>query len=566
MQSSGVPAVPILPYLLLLTVAACRPAAPEPESCADTLLVGGTIHALDGAGRNATAMAFRDGRILAVGDDDVLTRDHFCPDATERIDLQGRAVIPGLVDAHAHLLSMGEALQRVDLVGTRSYDEVLQRVAEQVATAAPGDWILGRGWDQNDWEIQEFPHRLRLDEITPRNPVFLGRVDGHAVLANRLALQAGGVSFTTPSPAGGEILRDDSGVPSGVLVDNAKDLVAGAIPDPTRAEKRASLELAIEHGLSLGLTGIHDAGISLEDWDLYREMADDGSLRMRVYAMLGGFLPEAGDADHPGPEIDRADGMLTVRAVKLYADGALGSRGAALIEDYSDRPGHRGLLVTTAADLEAVAREAFDRGFQVATHAIGDGGNRTIMDLYERLLAGASGDPRPRVEHAQILSSADLPRFAALGVIPSMQPTHCTSDMYWAEDRIGPDRVGGAYAWRTLLESGVEHLPLGSDFPVESANPFWGIYAAVTRQDAEGFPEGGWHPEQALSAVEALRGFTLDAAYAAFQEDDRGSLVPGKRADFLILDRDPLAVAPAALRETRVLQTWVGGRRMYLRP
>jgi hypothetical protein len=543
----------------------------DPGECADLVLVGGVVHTVDPVRPRVEGMAVRGSRLLAVGSTAEVEAFQ-CP-GTTRIDLDGQAVIPGLIDAHAHLLSLGRALRRVDLVGTTSYEEVLERVAARIATARPGEWILGRGWDQNDWPRKEFPDRARLDAISGDNPVMLGRIDGHAVLANGLALAAGGIREATPDPPGGEILRDASGRPTGVLIDNATDPVENAVPSPGEAEDRDALDRAMEHCLSVGLTGVHDAGIDLDDWDRYRRLADAGELRLRIYAMVGwGPRREGvGGTGAPGPdrppEIGRADGMLTVRAVKLYADGALGSRGAALLADYGDRPGHRGLLVNDPAHLEEQARAAAERGFQVAIHAIGDRGNREVLDIYERLAAAHPGaDLRPRVEHAQVLAPQDVARFAKLGAVPSMQPTHCTSDMYWAADRLGPERLAGAYAWRSLLEAGVGHLPLGSDFPVESANPFWGLYAAVTRQDAEGFPEGGWNSAERLSLGEALRGFTIDAAWAGFQEADLGSLSPGKYADFVILDRDPMTVAPRELRDTRVLQTWVGGRRAWPGP
>jgi predicted amidohydrolase YtcJ len=406
----------------------------------------------------------------------------------------------------------------------------------------------------------------------------LTRVDGHAVLANGLALAAAGVDRRTPDPEGGEILRDAAGEPTGVLIDNATLLVENVAPAPGREDLRRLLTTATRRCLSLGLTGVHDAGLGYPSdderaragyptWDVMREMADAGELGLRVYGMVGGqpLPPEA--YLRREPEIGRAGGMLTVRTVKLYADGALGSRGAALLEDYADRPGHRGLLLTDPARIEETVRQAVDAGYQVGVHAIGDRANRVVLDVYERILAEHPGeDLRLRIEHAQVIAPGDIPRFAALGVIPAMQPTHATSDMYWAEKRLGRKRLAGAYAWRSLLDAGVSHLPLGSDFPVESANPFWGWYAAVTRQDAEGQPAGGWMPGQRLDREEALQGFTLDAAYAAFQEDDLGSLSPGKLADFLVLDRDPLTVPAAELRHTRVLETWVGGRRAFPLP
>jgi len=539
----------------------CSVSAPPP--CADLLVENAAILTLDPARPRAAALAVKDGRVLAVGGAELAAR-YACPDRTERLDLAGRTVLPGLIDAHGHLRSLGEGLRRVELVGTTSYEQVLARVHERLATSEPGEWLRGRGWDQNDWPVREYPTRERLDALGTRNPILLTRIDGHAALVNGAALKAAGIDASTPDPPGGEIVRDAAGVPTGVLIDTAVDLAAAAAPRPSRAERQAALLAGAERCLEVGLTTIHDAGIDYDDWDAYRELVDAGRLPLRVYAMLGDTGWPVEEWFRRAPEIGRR-GLLTVRTVKIYADGAMGSRGAALLADYTDRPGHRGLLVQPLEKIEAIVRRAIPAGFQVAIHAIGDRGNREALEVLARAAAGAK-DARPRIEHVQMLAPEDVSRFASLGVIPSMQPTHCTSDMYWVAERVGPERARLAYAWRSLIAAGAARLPLGSDFPVESPNPFWGLHAAITRQDASGSPAGGWHPEERLTLDEALRGFTVDAAYAAFEEGEKGSLAAGRLADFIVVDRDPLEVSPASLRETSVLETWVGGVRRHARP
>jgi predicted amidohydrolase YtcJ len=551
--------------LLLFAASHLGCSVSTPPPCADLLVENAVILTLDPGAPRATALAAKDGRLLAVGGAEVAAQ-HACPGRTERIDLAGRTVLPGLIDAHGHLRGLGEGLRRVDLVGTASYDEVLARVEERLRSAGPGEWLQGRGWDQNDWPERSYPTRARLDALGEGNPILLTRIDGHAALANRAALAAARIDARTPDPPGGEIVRDAAGNPTGVLIDAAVDLAAAAAPRPSHGEREAALLAGAERCLEFGLTSIHDAGIDYDDWDVYRELVDAGRLPLRVYAMLGDTSWPASEWFRRPPEIGRR-GLLTVRAVKVYADGAMGSRGAALLSDYADRPGHRGLLVQPLEKLEAIAAQAIPAGFQIAIHAIGDRGNREALDLLARAYRDAgAADPRPRIEHVQMLAAEDVPRFASLGVIPSMQPTHCTSDMPWVEERVGVERARLAYAWRSLLDAGAAHLPLGSDFPVESPNPFWGIYAAITRQDSAGSPAGGWNPEQRLTLDEALRGFTLDAAYAAFEEREKGSLAPGKLADFIVVDRNPYEVPPASLRETQVLQTWVGGVRRHARP
>ncbi len=528
---------------------------------ADLILHNAVVHTLDAANPRARALAARDGRIVYVGDDAGALA--LRGEGTRVIDLSGAAVLPGLIDAHAHFLGLGKTLQNLDLVGTTSVDEVADRVRAACERAAPGAWIYGRGWDQNDWPEARFPTAEDLPACGDR-PVYLARVDGHAYWVNRAALTRAGIHADTPDPEGGRIERDASGAPTGVLVDRAADLVRDAVPEPSPQVLRDRALLAQEACLRVGLTGVVDAGVGRGGLNAYHALAKEGQLRIRVYVMLDTEDPELLDTYLGGPpQVGLYEDHLTVRAVKLYADGALGSRGAALLADYSDEPGNAGLLVTPPATLEEITRRALAGGWQVATHAIGDRANRAILDAYEGALAELpGGDYRLRVEHAQVVASEDIPRFVQLGVIPSMQPTHATSDMLWAEARLGGERLAGAYAWRSFLDAGTR-LPLGSDFPVESQDPLWGIHAAVTRQDHSGHPAGGWLPGQRLSVSEAIRGFTLDAAHASFEEHLKGSLEVGKLADAVVLTADPFVVAPAELLEVRVRMTVVGGEVVY---
>lgn len=525
-----------------------------------TLVTAARIHTMDAARPVAQALAYDgDGRILRVGDADAL-RSEF-PDA-RRLDLGEATVVPGLIDAHGHVADLGLAQLRADLVGARSKAEVIERLRAFAAQLPEGAWLLGNGWDQNDWPEKRFPTASDLDAAFPDRPVWLTRVDGHAAWANSAAMRAVGRDLSGQwQPDGGRIERSD-GRPTGIFIDRAQRLVEAVLPPLDAGGRREALVLGMREAVRHGLTGVHDAGVSQAFLDAYRQLADAGEMPMRITAMADGDgealqrLCADGPYAHPS-------GRLRMRTVKLYADGALGSRGAALLDDYSDDPGNRGLLLTPAAELGRLVRKARDCGLQVATHAIGDAGNRMVLDAYaDALGAAAGGDHRWRIEHAQVVAPEDLPRLARLHVIASMQPTHATSDMPWAEERIGPRRVVGSYAWRQMRDSGAR-LALGSDFPVESVDPRLGLHAAATRSDAEGQPPGGWRPEEKLTPWEALRGFTLDAAYAGFAEDEVGSLEAGKRADFVVLAEDPLAVEPARLRALRVLATYVDGRAVF---
>jgi hypothetical protein len=440
---------------------------------------------------------------------------------------------------------------------------VVERLREKAGALAQDDWLLGRGWDQNDWPGQEFPTAADLDQAFPAQPVWLERVDGHAAWANSVAMRAAGIDADTPDPEGGRILRDAGGKPTGVFIDNAIALVQRHVPTPDRDQRRRALELALDSAVAAGLTGVHDAGVSREDLSLYRELADDGALPLRVHAMADGDaaaldqLCKEGLYAHPG-------GRLQMRAVKLYADGALGSRGAALLADYDDDKGNRGLMLEAPARLASIIQRAASCGVQPAVHAIGDRANRSVLDAYAALTPEQRQTLRPRIEHAQVVDPDDIPRFAELGVIASMQPTHATSDMPWAQARIGAQRLRGAYAWRRFLDAGTA-MALGSDFPVERVEPLLGIYAAITRQDAEGKPPGGWLPDQRMTLAETLDGFTRGAAFAGHAETETGSLEVGRRADFVVLSMDPHSVRGRALLAIKVKSTWVDGRKVWPR-
>jgi predicted amidohydrolase YtcJ len=483
--------------------------------------------------------------------------------ATRVIDAGGKTVIPGMVDAHAHFAGLAQTLRSVDLVGTRSYDDVVARVVERARTTPKGTWIQGRGWDQNAWGDTRFPTHDKLSAAVPDHPVVLTRVDGHATLVNAAAMRVAALTASSKDPSGGKIQRDAQGNPTGVLVDNAKEIVDSKVPAPTAASTRAALKDAIDVMHRWGLTGMHDAGATRGVIDLYEQMAQAHELNLRLYVMIGDDSLALEHYLRVGPQSALYDGQLWVRAIKLYADGAMGSRGAALLEPYSDDPNNTGLLLSAPAHIRDVAQRALARGFQVNTHAIGDRGNRVVLDAYEQALkALPTADHRFRVEHAQILNYDDIPRFAQLGVIPSMQASHQTSDMYWIGKRLGSTRVLGAYAWRSLLNSGVV-IPNGSDFPVEQVNPLISFHASIARQDANDWPAGGWLPEQRMTREEALRSMTLWPAYAAFQEKELGSLSPGKFADFVILDQDIMRIPAELVLKTNVIGTYVGGREVY---
>ena len=547
----------------VLIAAATLPVAAAAQSSrpADLILVNARVHTVDATRPIVPAFAVRDGRILFAGSEREVRA--LAGPNTRVVDAGSRTVIPGMVDAHAHLLGLGTSLRNVQLAGSRTYEEVIARVVERAKAMKPGEWILGRGWDQNLWPDKQFPTHEALTRALPDNPVVLTRIDGHAILANAMAMRAAGVTAATRDPSGGRIVRMADDSPSGVFVDNAENLVARAIPNATPAQTRDAIIAAVAEANKWGLVGIHDAGASRTTIDIYESLARENRYNLRNYVLIS---DDSADISHymaRGPQSALYNGRIWIRSIKLYSDGALGSRGAALLAAYSDDPGNTGLLVSAPEHIQRVATAGLRRGFQVAVHAIGDRGNRTVLDAFDAALkAVPTADHRFRIEHAQIISLEDIPRFATLGVIPSMQASHQTSDMRWAEVRVGPQRIRGGYAWRSLLNTGVV-IPNGSDFPVEEVNPLISFHAAVARQDGSNWPPGGWYPDQVMTRDEALRSMTIWPAFAAFQEKVMGSIEPGKYADFVILDRDIMTVPADQILGTRVLSTWLGGRAVY---
>ncbi len=508
-----------------------------------------------------TALAFDDaGRIIAVGASaDVAAK---APQA-KRIDMGGRTLLPGLIDAHGHVFGLGQQLTQLDLFNSTSLAGALKSIGEY-AGANPGHpWLRGRGWNQENWKLGRFPTAAELDAVVSDRPVWLERVDGHAGWANSRALALAGITKATPDPVGGKIVRDANGEATGVLVDTAQDLLTKVLPPQTEAESRTMLDRALGELARVGLTSVHDAGVDVTQDRLYRAYADAGKLTTRVYGMIGGAGADFDVLAKNGPLNDYGNGMYALRAVKLYSDGALGSRGAALIKPYSDDAHSHGLLFFKSGQMDTMMTKAMRRGYQVNVHAIGDAGNKQILDIYQKeVSATKSSAQRHRIEHAQVVQPGDIPRFKSIGIIPSMQPTHATSDKNMAETRVGPERIKGAYAWRTFLHQG-SRIACGSDFPVEAPNPFFGLHAAVTRQDAQGQPVAGWYPNQAMSLKEAFRCFTLDAAYAGHREDSLGSLEAGKLADFIIIDQDLFKMPTYDIHKTGVLETWVAGKQVF---
>jgi predicted amidohydrolase YtcJ len=479
-----------------------------------------------------------------------------------KIDMGGKTMVPGMIDGHGHVMGLGAQLLRLDLSETNSLDEALAKI-RAYAAANPTKWILGGGWNQERWKLGRFPTAADLDAAVGDRPVWLERVDGHAGWANSRAIAAGSVTAATKDPNGGRIERGAGGKPAGVFVDGAMDLITSHLPSPTPREQNAAFLAAQDKLLSLGITAAADMGTTVQDWLTYRRMGDIGLLKVRILSYASGVdtaLTVAGQGPTPWLYAER----LRMGGIKLYDDGALGSRGAWLKADYSDAPGNKGLpFLTDDQLLNSMIRGSMD-GFQIAVHAIGDRANQQVLDAIEVLSDTYKGDRRWRIEHAQIVDPKDLPRFGKFGTIASMQPVHQTSDMHMAEARLGESRLDGAYAWRSMLQNGAR-LAFGSDFPVESPDPWAGWAASFTRQDANGQPFGGWRAQEVVTREQGWAGFTTGAAFAGFAEDKIGRIAVGMRADFLILDRDPLLASPGDLRTTKVIETWVAGDRAWQR-
>jgi predicted amidohydrolase YtcJ len=557
----------LLPVLLLFLVAIlvnlyCQDKSNNEK--ANFILYNGNVITMEPKMPQATAIAIKGEKILKVGSDEEIK--NLAGPKCNKLDLNGKTVIPGLIDAHLHLLSLGQSKRLLNLVGTPNI-EIIQKMVESKAAHLPkGTWIIGRGWDQNDWPEKAFPTLQDLDKVAPDNPVWLTRIDGHAGWANSKALEIAQVTKDTADPSGGKIHRDsETGEPTGIFIDAAEGLIAKHIPPSTYNEKKMDALNAIRACLTVGLTGIHDASVDAETIKIYKKLIDEERFNFRVYVMIRGESEAAKQYLKKGPEIGYGNNRLTIRSFKLFSDGALGSRGAAFFKPYSDDPSNTGLITFDPDKAYALMVAALKNHFQVNTHCIGIKGNSLVLDLYGKALKEVPvKDHRFRIEHAQIVRPSDIKRFKKLGVIASMQPTHCTSDMYWAEDRVGPERIKGAYAWRSFLDEGVK-IAGGSDAPVESENPFFGIYAAITRQDQKGYPEGGWHPEQRLTREEALRIFTIDAAYAAFEEGIKGSLKEGKLADLVIIDEDIMTIPVQMIFKIRPRMTILGGKIVHRR-
>ncbi len=540
---------------LTSVLAASTALALAAPALADTLVDNVDGMTIDGEGKvlRFTGLVFDDeGKITQV-----LARGDKRPQVDYRLDGEGRVMIPGMIDAHVHVGQIGFAALTLDLSDTNSLDEALKKIAQFAADNPGRPWILGRGWNQEKWGLGRFPTAAELDAVVSDRPVLLERVDGHAAWANSLAMEQAAVTAAAKAPAGGQIIRDASGNPTGVFIDTAIGLVGQSVPDPRPADYDRALALAQDRLIANGVTAVGDMAVNMPEWHAYRRAADLGQLRIRVMAYANS--PEMMELiGGTGPTPWLYDDRLRLNGIKLYVDGALGSRGAALKEPYADEPGTSGLAMTTPAQLRNLMSRAAMGNFQTAIHAIGDAANADVLSAIEELSETYTGDRRWRIEHAQIIGPTDIVRFGQHGIIASMQPIHQTSDRTMAEARLGPDRLDGAYPWRSIIAAG-GRLAFGSDAPVELADPWAGFAAAISRTDADGQPFGGWFPQETVSRETALAGFTSDAAYAGFAEGRFGRLIPGERADFLFVDRDPLIASPDDIRATQVIEVWIGG-------
>ena len=538
----------LIPATLLFVLLSCNQ-----KEKADLLVYNATIYTVDSSFSTAEAMAIKEGRIIATGKTADLENEY---DYKEKLDAEGKFIYPGFIDAHAHFVGYGMSLQTVNLVGTKSWEECIEKV-KAFATENKEGWITGRGWDQNDWELKEFPNNEVLDTLFPDRPVLLTRIDGHAAIANAKALELAGIN-AGDTLTGGSI-EEMEGTLTGILIDNAIDLVSAKIPNATKEQFKEALKDAEQNCFAMGLTTIDDCGLSYSNVEWIKDLHANGDLKMRLYVMLSDAKENYEYATKNGMiKTDR----LNVRSFKVYGDGALGSRGACLLEPYSDKAGHYGFLLSKPEHFDSVANWLSEKQWQMCTHAIGDSGNRTILNIYAKYLK-EKNDLRWRIEHAQVVNQYDFALFGKYSIIPSVQPTHATSDMYWAGDRLGTERVKGAYAYKQLLQQN-GWMPLGTDFPVEDISTFKTFFAAVIRKDAKGWPANGYQNENALTREEAIRGMTIWAAKSNFEEKEKGSLEKGKFADFVILDRDLMKAAENDILQTVVLKTYLGGEKVYV--
>ncbi len=560
----------LISFFLLFTVCSMAQTN-EFDRVADQIYFNGQIYTMNDDNPMVEAVAVRADSIFSLGNKELIMK--LKGDQTELFDLKGKTMIPGLIDGHAHLLGIGFNLLEVDLTGANSYDEAIERVAKKAKNTPKGEWIIANGWHQDKWKTQAklvngFPTHDLLSAAVPDHPVFLTHTSGHIAIVNQKAMDIAGINAQTKQPEGGEIIVDLNGDPTGILNETAKRIVYNYMPGTTNKQSKTALNLALEECFKNGITGFHDAGSNGRAIKLYEEFASQHMLKLRLYVMLRGTKPDLlKDYFKKGVQLNLYDNQLTIRSVKLLADGALGSRGAWLLEEYTDAPGVHGHNVMPMEDIKKIVEKAYESGFQVGIHAIGDRAIREVLDIYESTFkiesAKTSKDPRFRIEHAQHFNPEDIPRIAKLDVILAMQAIHMSSDRPWAIDRLGEKRiVEGAYIWQTLLQSGAK-IVNGTDAPVEPINPIAGFYASVSRKTLQGTPEGGYEPFQKMTRTQALRSYTLDAAYAAFQENDKGSIEVGKWADFTILDRNIMTIPEDQILETKVTMTIIGGEKVF---
>ena len=534
---------------------------------ADIVFKNGNVYTANDKAPQAQAIAVKADRIVFVGTNDAAQK--YVGANTRVVDLHGSTVLPGFTDSHQHLSGVGQREMTLNLEGTTSLGDLLAKVKARVDQAKPGEWVTGRGWIETHWQPPVFPTRWDLDKVAPNNPVILGRADGHGAVANSAALKLAGVDKNTPNPFGGEISKDkQSGEPNGMLLDAAQGLVRRKVPPTTAEDAERAVVLGVKRDIGLGWTQIQDAGGSYADVDIFKKLYAASTIKLRIYKAVYGPGPNATRLLNEGPTIGAFDHRFTLRTIKVVSDGALGSRGAALLAPYSDAPETSGFLTVKAEELRPMLIDALKKGIQVETHAIGDRANRFILDEYETALKAVPpgerkvAEPRWRVEHAQIVNPADIPRFAKLGIIPSMQPSHAIGDLFFAPSRLGIERLAGAYAWQSFIKSGVV-VPGGSDAPVERGEPMIEFYAAVARKDPKGFSGEGWHPEEAVTREQALKMFTLWPAYAAFEETLRGSIEAGKLADLTILSADIMKIPEADILQTRCVMTVINGEIVF---